>query len=273
MIERVVAGAGFTWDAVGGIGIGCTGPVDTVLGLVQNPYTLPTWDNLPLVAILTDAFHKPVVLVNDAHAAALGEHGYGAGRGTVNMVYMTVSTGVGGGLILNGRLYRGNRLMAGEIGHQTIDQDGRPCYCGARGCLEMYAAGPAIASEAQGRVTPESRLWALADGKPETITGRMVGEAGQQGDALAITLLREAGSYIGVGIANLINIFAPEIFVLGGGVMQSHAFILPAIQERIAAQSYMVAADNIRIVLAELGLTAGVVGAACAIARSLAGTL
>src|SRR5664279_1252438 len=139
LIERVLSRSDTSWESIIGIGVGCSGPVDTVKGLVQNPYTLPTWDDLPIVSILTDAFHMPTLLLNDAHAAALGEHQSGAGRGTSNMIYITVSTGIGGGLILNGRLYRGNRLMGGEVGHQSVNYDGRLCYCGGHGCLEMYA--------------------------------------------------------------------------------------------------------------------------------------
>ena len=273
LIARVIQGAAISLEAIAGIGIGCTGPVDTERGLVQNPYTLPTWDDLPIVEILTNLFRKPTLLLNDAHAAALGEYHVGAGRGTRNMIYITVSTGIGGGLILNGQLYRGKGLTAGEVGHQSLAYDGRPCYCGARGCWEMYASGPAIAQTAQERITPDSLIWSLVDGKPETISARIVGEAAASGDALALDILHEAGMYLGVGIANLINILAPERIVIGGGVMQSHAFIFPAIYEALGKQKFLVAADDIRIIRAELGLNAGVVGAAHGLFRYLENTL
>jgi glucokinase len=273
LISRVMQQAVISLEAVAGIGIGCTGPVDTERGLVQNPYTLPTWDDLPIVEILTNRFHKPTLLLNDAHAAALGEYHVGAGRGARSMIYITVSTGIGGGLILNGQLYRGKGLTAGEVGHQSLAYDGRPCYCGARGCWEMYASGPAIAQTAQARITPDSLIWSLADGKPETITARLVGEAAGVGDALALDILREAGMFLGVGIANLINILAPERVVIGGGVMQSHAFIFPAMRETLGKQKFLVAADDIRITRAELGLDAGVVGAAHGLFRYLENTL
>lgn len=269
LIKRVVEHSRVSQDAIVGIGVGCTGPVDTIRGLVQNPYTLPTWDDLPIVDILTQVFQKPTLLLNDAHVAALGEHAIGAGRDTLNMIYITVSTGIGGGIILNEHLYRGAGLMAGEVGHQSLDFNGRPCYCGGRGCWEMYAAGPAIAKMAQARVSPVSQLWTLAEGHTSAITARMVGEAAQQGDALAVDLLRETGTYLGVGIANLLNILAPEMIVLGGGVMQSQGFILPAIRERLQQQNFLVPADKIRIVPAELGLNAGVIGASFGLIRFL----
>jgi len=268
-IDRVVQRAPVGWDAIAGIGVGCTGPLDIARGLIQNPFTLPGWDDLPIVPMLAAAFDKPVLLLNDAHAAALGEHQIGAGRGTQHMIYLTISTGIGSGLILDGRLYQGRRGLAGEVGHHAIALDGIPCYCGRHGCWEMYASGPAIATRAQTRVTPDSPLWAEAAGQPETITARMVGAAAQRGDALAIELLHETGMYIGVGIANLINTLAPEMVVLGGGVMQSHTFLLPALHATIQQQHYAEHAAEVHIVLAQLGLHAGVIGAAFGILRML----
>ncbi|MBA3872518.1 MAG: ROK family protein [Anaerolineae bacterium] len=273
LIRHVLSQARIEAKTIIGIGIGCTGPVDTERGLMQNPFTLPTWDDLPIVEVLAQAFQVPVLLLNDAHAAALAEHQKGAGRGTQSMVYITVSTGIGGGIIFNQRLYRGKALMAGEVGHQSIDYQGKLCYCGGHGCWEMYAAGPAIAIMAQERVSESSQIWTLAHGQPEKITAKLVGEAAQQADTLALGILREAGLYLGKGIANLINILAPEIVVMGGGVMQSQKFILPAVHVTLKQQSFMVAADDIKIVTAELGLNAGVVGAAVGITRFLANTL
>jgi glucokinase len=273
MIERVITSASVSRDAILGIGIGCTGPVDTQKGTVHNPYTLPTWDDLPIVAALTEAFHKPAILLNDAHVAALAEYSAGSGRGTNNMCYITVSTGIGGGLILNGRLYRGQGLMAGEVGHQSLNFEGRPCYCGASGCWEMYAAGPAIAKTAQERVTPDSQLWTLSQGQSDLITARLVGEAALAGDALALDIMRETAFYLAVGITNLINVLAPDQFVLGGGVMQSHALLLPIVRDILSKQTFMINNYEVRIAHAELGLNAGVVGAAQGIIRFLEGTL
>jgi glucokinase len=143
LIERVIAEAGVT--EFRGIGIGSTAPVDVARGRIQNPFTLPTWNDVPIVDFITERFHMPTLLLTDAHVATLGEHHAGAGQGSRNMLYVTISTGIGGGIITNGRLYRGVGLLAGEVGHQTLDLDGIPCYCGARGCWEMLAAGPAIA--------------------------------------------------------------------------------------------------------------------------------
>ncbi|MBC7812184.1 MAG: ROK family protein [Burkholderiales bacterium] len=267
LIEHVVADADVRWQAIEGIGVGCSGPLDLERGLIQNPFTLPTWDDLPIVDHLKSAFNKPTLLLNDAQAAALGEHQLGAGRGTRDMVYITVSTGIGGGLILNGQLYRGYQFMAGEIGHHSLNFEGPACYCGRRGCWEMYASGTAVAKIAQARTTPESQLWRLAHGQPEAITARMIGQAAQNGDPLSLAIFRELGMLLGVGISNLINIVAPEIFVLSGGVMQSHAFILPSIIETVWQQKYAAGTEHIRIVTGQLGLNAGVIGAAYAVMR------
>jgi glucokinase len=273
LIERVIAASGIAQSALLGIGIGCTGPLDIERGLVQNPFTLPSWDDLPIVQRLSDQFQLPALLVNDAQAAALGEHHAGAGRGTANMIYITVSTGIGGGFILDGRLYRGAGALAGEVGHQSLDLNGVPCYCGRRGCWEMLAAGPAIARLAQARVQPSDLLWELASGQPEQITARLVGQAAEQGDALALSVLDEVGRYLGAGIANLNNILAPQMVVLGGGVMGSFDLLLPTIEATLREQQYAASSESLRVVKAALGLNAGVVGAACGLSRHLAGQL
>ncbi|MBC7869644.1 MAG: ROK family protein [Chitinophagaceae bacterium] len=273
LIERTVESANVRWPAIAGIGVGCTGPLDLERGLIQNPFTLPTWDDLPVVERLKTAFQKPILLLNDAHAAALGEYQMGAGQGTHDMVYITVSTGIGGGLILNGRLYRGTQFLAGEVGHHSINYEGTPCYCGRRGCWEMYASGTAIATSAQARVVPNTQMWQLVEGQPEKITARLVSEAAQQGDPLALDIFHETGAYLGVGILNLLNILAPEIFVLGGGVIQSHALLWSSMLETVRQQRYAMSDDQIRIVPAQLGLNAGVIGAAYGLIHYLENTL
>ena len=273
LIRNTVQNANVLWESIAGIGVGCTGPLDLERGLIQNPFTLPTWDDLPIVDRLKEAFQKPILLLNDAQAAALGEHQIGAGRGTLDMVYITVSTGIGGGLILNGHLYRGHQFLAGEVGHHSLNYEGIPCYCGRRGCWEMYASGTAVAKSAQERMTPESVLWQLVHGQPETITARIVSEAAQQGDPLALDIFHETGTYLGIGILNLFNILAPEIFVLGGGLMQSHTLLWEAIYEAVRQQHYAVSEDQIRIVPAQLGLNAGVIGVAYGLIRHLQNTL
>lgn len=273
LIARLCAAVGVLPGALTGIGVGCTSPIDSERGLVNNPYTLPTWENAPLLPTLMARFGLPGVLLNDAHVAALGEYWAGAGRGARNLIYVTVGTGVGGGIILNGRLHRGVGLLAGEIGHQVIDINGPECYCGARGCLEMLAAAPAIERFACERATEGGRMLALAGGDREAITARIVYEAAKGGDPLAADLLAQTGFYLGVGIANLLNTLAPDVVILGGGVMQGWDLIAPRLHETVAARGGMIPFEQVRIEQAALGLNAGVIGAVRGILDHLAGTL
>jgi glucokinase len=256
-----------------GIGIGATAPVDVARGRIQNPFTLPTWDDVPIVDFIIERFHLPTLLLTDAHVATLGEYHVGAGQGSRNMLFVTISTGIGGGIITNGRLYRGVGLLAGEVGHQTLDLDGIPCYCGARGCWEMLAAGPAIARFAAEQAEDDGLLLQLAGGDRGNITGKLVAQAAQQGDAIAKAVMEQTGRYIGIGLANLMNILAPDVIVLGGGVMQSWSLLEAAMMAGIHERQGMVPFDLTRIVPAKLGDDAGVIGAAYALLKHLDGEL
>jgi len=273
LIERVCAQAGVAPRELLGIGVGCTGPLDVERGRVQNPYTLPTWDDAPLMDFLHARFGLPGALLNDAQSAALGEFWNGAGRGVENLIYITVGTGIGGGIILGGKLYRGIDGLSAEVGHQVIDLDGPPCYCGARGCLEALAAAPAIKRAARERATPDGRMLALAKGDPERLSPRLVYLAARQGDEAARAILHQTGHYLGVGIANLLNVLAPDVVVLGGGVMQGWDVIAPPMLETVHARGTMIPFDKIRIVPASLKLNAGVTGAVRGLLDHLAGKL
>jgi glucokinase len=261
-IEGVIRAANVPLSQVGGIGVGCTGPLDSERGRIHNPYTLPTWDDVPLIDYLTGRFHVPAVLLNDAHVAALGEYWVGAGRGTRHMIYITVGTGIGGGIILSGHLHRGLGQMSSEVGHQVLDVNGPPCYCGARGCWEALAAGPAIARYGAEHAPDDSLVVTLAGGDRECISARLIADAAMQQDAFALETMRRIGFYMGVGISNLIYVLAPEVVVLGGGVMQSWDLIAPAMFEAIKGREPMVPIHDVRIVRTQLGMNAGVIGAA-----------
>lgn len=237
-------------DKLLGIGIGCTGPVDPRTGHIMNPYTLPSWEDVDIVSPLAEAFQTPVVLENDCDAAALGEFWRGAAQGAQNAIYITVGTGIGAGLILQGKLYRGVGMVAGEFGHTTIDYAGLPCYCGARGCVEMYASGPAIAKAYQSRTGASP------------VSARDVIKAARRGDAGASAVIGQAASYLGIGLANLISLLAPDVIVLGGGVMQAFDTFEPTIRETIKRNVAMVPWQQVKIARAALGENAGVVGAA-----------
>ncbi len=273
LVDQVIATAHLTLAQISGIGIGCTGPVDTPTGRVQNPYTLPTWDDLPLVDSLIERFHLPTLLIGDCDVAALGEHWVGAGKDCANMLYLTFGTGIGGGIISGGRLHRGVGLMSSELGHMVLDLNGPPCYCGARGCFETLAAGPAIARFAAERAAPGSLLLELAGGSRERITAQTVSQAAERGDPVAAELIHQTAFYIGVGLGNLMNILAPEVVVLGGGVMQSWPLFEPIVMETLTARNRMIPFERIAIRAAHLKLNAGVTGAARALLEHLQGRL
>ncbi|HVO42227.1 MAG TPA: ROK family protein [Aggregatilineales bacterium] len=271
LIEHVILESGLRRERIGGIGVGCTGPVDSVTGRVNNPYTLPNWDDLPLIDHLTAHFQLPAYLLGDCQVAALGEHWAGAGKGARHVLYMTVGTGIGGGLILDGRLHRGVGLIAGEVGHQVIDLNGPDCYCGAKGCLEMLAAGPAIARRAAEEAPEDGLLLALADHDRRQITALLVSRAADQGDPFAAAVLDRTAFYLGVGLANVLNIITPEVSVLGGGVLGSWSRLAPTLIETVRSRAAMIPFAQMRIVPASLGLNAGITGAARAILDHLEG--
>ncbi len=257
---------------IAGVGIGSSGPIDAETGRIHNPFTLPGWDGIPVVDHFRETLGVPSCLIGDCQIGALGEHWNGAGRGARTMVYVTVGTGIGGGVIANGRLYRGLG-DSNEVGHHVIDLDGPECYCGARGCWEMLAAGPAIAKMAASEAPHNSLLLTLADGQREQISARLLTEAAALGDPFSLRLVDRVGTYLGVGVANLINIFGPDAVILGGGVMLGWDSFAPSLLRTVNSRGKMVRLDQVRIAPSELGLNAGVTGAARAIWLHNAGEL
>ena len=204
-----------------GIGVGCPGAVDPSKSTLPRSPNLPGWAGLPLKRILGKASGLPVHVANDANASALGEMLFGAGKRLQDVIYITVSTGVGGGIILGGKLYTGAGSVAGEIGHISIVPEGKPCACGKRGCLEAYASGTAIAKDVKAQMTRKNTcVWKFLS-KDKRLSARQVGMAAREGDKLAIGAYQAAGYYLGIGIANLMNILNPEMIVIGGGVLKS----------------------------------------------------
>lgn len=274
LIENVVAQSGVS--GIGGIGIGSTGPVDSVTGKIHNPFTLPNWDGLPIIDYVVERFKQPAYLLGDCDVAALGEYWRGAGQGCQHMLYMTVGTGIGGSFIEYGRLHRGFNQLSSEPGHHAIDINGPECYCGARGCLEVLAGGPAIARrgrEAVQNAPADNILLKLANGDPDQISAKLISHAADMGDPVARKLVHETGIYLGIGLANLINILTPEVVVWGGGVMQSWSQLAPPMMEVLKGRNKMVPFEQVKIVPASLGLNAGVTGAARAIIDHMQGKL
>jgi glucokinase len=207
------------------VGVSFGGPVDAGAGIVRLSHHVPGWENFPLRESLQARYDAPVSVDNDANVAALGEHRYGAGQCCDSLLYVTVSTGVGGGWILNGQIWRGAGGMAGEIGHTVVDPNGPLCLCGKRGCVERLASGPYLAAEARASLAAQTErgaiLHRLAHGDVAAVTAQLVAAAAAQGDELAWEALKRAAWALGVGIGNAANLINPQRFILGGGVAKS----------------------------------------------------
>lgn len=262
--RQVMTGAGVRPAQVAAVGVGAPGPLDIEAGILILPPNLPGWFRVPLKQQIEDGLQIATFLENDANAAGLGEHRFGAGRGVQHMIYVTVSTGIGGGLILDGKLYHGSSGAAGEIGHMTIKPDGPRCNCGNWGCLEALASGTAIAREGRERIARgvPTLIAELAGGDPERVTAKLVAEAAARGDVEAQRILAEAMEYLGLGIANLINLFDPELVVIGGGLMNLGERLFEPVRRVVAERAYVAKAHPVGIVPAALGDNVGVLGAA-----------
>ena len=249
-----------------GIGIGCTGPVDREHGMVQNPYTLPTWENVDILRPLTERYRVPATLENDADAAALGEAWMGAGKGVERLAAVTVGTGIGTAFIYRGQIYRGFEGYHGEGGHILLDPNGPECYCGARGCWEMLAAGPAIALQAREVAAAEpTRMLDLAGGELDKITAFHLAQAAREGDPAALRLAERIATYLAWGMVNLITLLMPDCVVLGGGVIESFDVFEPTFRRVLYRHNVMAPIERVRIERARLGSRAGMLGAARAI--------
>lgn len=271
MARRVVGDGGLDLEQVVAIGIGCGGPLDPDRGVVLDALNNPGWIDVPLVQRVQGALGRPAYLDNDANAAALGEHRFGAGRGIDNMVYLTISTGVGGGVILDGQLRHGADGNAGELGHLSVCYKGRHCRCGGIGCLEAYASGTNIALRALEAIHAgacSTELARLAAEDEASVTAEAVVDAVRHGDPLARAVWDETMVLLGAGVASIINAFNPQRIVLGGGVTKAGELLFEPVR-RIALQRAMrPLAEVVEIIPAELGDRTGILGAvAVALAR------
>ncbi|HJQ31308.1 MAG TPA: ROK family protein [Pyrinomonadaceae bacterium] len=258
-LERM---AGETGARVAAVGCGCGGPLSRRRGLILSPANLPGWDEFPIVDLISERLRVPVELDNDANAAALAEHEYGAGQGAESMVYMTISTGIGGGVILGGRLIHGVGDAAGEVGHMIVKPEGAPCGCGARGCLETICSGTSIARRAAERLSNGAQSSSLlGGGSLKEITAKAVADAARAGDRVASEVWDETIEYLALGVGNVIAAFAPEAVVLGGGVSTAGEQLLEPLRRRVNESVKIAPVDEIRIVQAALGGDSGVYGA------------
>jgi len=311
-IQEALDKAGATLEQMAGIGIAAPGPLDYRTGVIFTPPNLAGWDHVPLRDIFTEHFHIPIYVENDAHTAGLGEYMFGAGRGANNIVYLTISTGIGGGVIINGKILEGANGTAGELGHMTIDWHGDRCNCGNIGCLENIASGTSIARKANeaiqagegielltfartmlehsSTVTDRSALPTQGD-DPSTVelhssiftepdelnvdtqTGseqrgghlhvnaRTVALAAEAGVPLARAIIQNTAEAIGVGLVNIIHCFNPEIIILGGGVTQMGPMLMEPALRVVQERAMKFPRESVRIVQAQLGHNAGLIGA------------
>jgi glucokinase len=246
------------------LGVGVPSLIDQRTGVAGSSVNVPLAD-FALRDRLEERFGVPVALENDANAAAVAEHRLGAGRGTRHMVLLTLGTGIGGGLVLNGELYRGSIGAASELGHVTIDLDGPPCqgFCPGAGHLETFASGTRARTlaEARAQEAPDGAFGrAVAEG--ERLSGRLVVELARAGEPEAVEITTEIGRKLGIGIANYVNVFNPEVVVVGGGFGEAGELLLAPAREVVAEQALRPSRDVVRIVEAELGPRAGMIGAA-----------
>jgi glucokinase len=239
-----------------GAGVGAPGVIRMDQGIVVKSPNFPDWNNLPLKEELERALHIPVFIENDANAAALGEQWLGAGRGINSMILLTLGTGVGGGIVLNNLIWQGADGMAGEIGHMTLIPEGRRCGCGNTGCLEMYASARGIV------LSYRDALGMKESGKAPELTAEQVYQAARDGEPVALRVMKDMGRMLGIGIANLINIFNPQMIVIGGGVKDAWQLFIGATHEEIMRRAFQVPAERTEIVPSQLGDDAGMVGAA-----------
>lgn len=256
---------GAAWEAVTRVGVGVPGTANKETGVVEFANNLG-FHHEPLVRYLEEAMPgKTIVFDNDANAAAWGEYAAGAGKGVESMIAVTLGTGVGGGIILDGRLYEGINYAAGELGHFVIALDGIPCNCGRRGCYEAYASATALIRQTQKAMeqNPDSLLWELVGGELDRVEGKTVFDGVRRNDPTAVGVLKQYTRYVGVGLVDLINVFQPELICIGGGISKAGDLFLEPLRAIIAKESYTrTAKRQTRLTVASLGNDAGIIGAA-----------
>jgi len=264
-IKQVASGAD-----IAGIGIGAAGACDVVNGIITFSPNLPGWHNIPLKDILQREFDPPIYLENDATVAALGEHYFGGAVGIANLIYLCVGTGIGGGIMIDGQLYHGASGSAGEIGHMTIDINGPRCSCGNIGCWETLASGTALAREAvkQIKAGTQTSILNFADGELQKVSAQRVFLAAQEGDPLANELISQTAYYLGVGLVSIVNIFNPQLILIGGGLSRMGRLLLEPASKVVRDRAYELPAAAVRIELARLGADAEALGGVALVLES-----
>jgi len=261
LVHEILAKNNLGFNQIHAVGIGVPGPIVSDAGMVLAPPIMPGWDRYPIRAALEKFWGCPVALGNDAELGAFGEWAFGAGRGENDLAYIKVGTGIGAGLLLDGKIYRGASGSAGEIGHLTIDENGPLCNCGNTGCLEALAGGHAIARQAQESIRRGQRTLLSSMGPIENLSAREVAIAARKGDLVAQQIVAQAGSHLGVAIAGMVNLFNPGMVLVGGGVAQIGDLFLQPIRDAVQRRSLPAAARTVKITTAVLGRRSSSMGA------------
>jgi len=265
LINEVLNRSSLDKDQIGGIGIGVPGILDLAKGIVLFLPNLPgTWPNVPLKQVVEEGTGLPVYLLNDVRSMTLAEWTFGAGRVVDTIACFAIGTGIGGGLVINGKLHLGIGGTGGELGHQIIDMNGPNCGCGGQGCLEAFASGPAIAAMGvkavmQGLTTS---IGPKANYDLNKIDTKLIAEAALEGDPIAKDIYEKAGFYIGIGVSNVLAIVGPRKVVIGGGVSQAGDLLLEPIRRTVQERVHIMPVEEVEIVPAALGTYAGIIGAA-----------
>ncbi|HJS18792.1 MAG TPA: ROK family protein [Anaerolineales bacterium] len=265
LIRELTQAGGNSNGAIKGVGVGVPGTPDIDRGVIQFLPNLPgKWLNVPLQAIIEEQVQLPVALINDVRAITLGEWTFGAGRGVETAVCLAIGTGIGGGVIVNGEFHLGIGGTAGEFGHHVVEVDGLPCGCGGKGCLELYASGPAIAAMGVKEVMHghTTRIGELADHDLNRIDAEMIFQAAREGDPLANGILQRVGMYLGIAVGNILGIISPQRVIFGGGVSRAGDLLLRPIMQTVNERVHVIPVEKVEFVLAELGSRGGLVGAA-----------
>jgi len=252
-----------------GIGVGSPGPLSVSKGIIYHSPNIPGWENIPLVDILQKEFNLAVFLENDANAAALGEWWRGAGKGINYLFLLTLGTGIGGGIIIDGNVYHGAWDVGAELGHMVIKEGGMSCGCGARGCLEAYASATGVVKRTISAIKHNHKtiITRLIQNDLNNLTCELVFKAAKQGDELALWIVEETGRYLGIGVGSLINILNPQIVILAGGMIKAGDILLKQVKKYAMLNSLKASREKVEIVPAKLGENSGAIGAVATVLK------
>lgn len=265
LIGDMIEESGLSRSTIKGIGIGVPGTPDVEAGVIQFLPNLPgRWLDVPLRAIVEEQIGLPVALINDVRAITLGEWTFGAGRGVESLACLAIGTGIGGGVVVNGKFHLGIGGTAGEFGHHVVEVDGLPCGCGGKGCLELYASGPAIAAMGVKEVMHghTTRIGELVNYNLNKIDAEVIARAARDGDAVAQAIWQRAGRYIGIAVGNILGVISPQRVIVAGGVSRAGDLLLNPIIETVKERVHVIPVNKVDFALAELGMNGGLVGAA-----------